>query len=404
MLELSFSCIMQKNKYLSNIKKMYTVKLFFYMHFFGAILVPFFTDWGGLNFSKVMYLNAWFMLWNFLLEVPTGTVADHFGRKASVILGTVAGVICMVTYVSYPHIVIFMLAEIIFALSLTLISGADNALIYDSLKSAGMEEKSKEVFGKMESFKLAGIIIGALIGAPMAKFLGLRMTFFLVTIPLFISFLISLTLKEVPYKVENGIHEKYGSKMFDGLKFFFKNKILMILTFDMAIVSAAAWIIIWFYQPMLKERGVDIIWFGLVHALMCVAQIVVMSNYRHIENLIGAKQTVLFIASMLTAFFYTVLGFSKSPMLAILSIVFAAAFGLTRGPLFTSYLNKFIPSEKRATVLSVTTMFQTFAIVIINVITGLLSKWSLNYTMIIISVFLIVVTIFSKIEEEFLID
>ncbi len=397
--------VMENREYLSNINKMYLIKMFFYMHFFGAILVPFFTDYGGLDFSTVMYLNAWFMLWNFILEVPTGTIADHFGRKISVILGAISGVICMMTYVVYPHILVFMLAEVIFALSLTLISGADNALIYDSLKKAGKENQSKEIFGKMESFKLAGIIIGALIGAPMAKYLGLRMTFFLVTIPLFISFLISLTLKEVPYKsVLNNEKEKYGAKIFDGLKYFFKHKVLMILTIDMAVVSAAAWIIIWFYQPMLRERGVDILFFGAVHAVMCLAQILVMSNYKSIEKLIGSKLSVLFIASLITALFYVVLGFSRSPILAIISIIFSAAFGLTRGPLFTSYMNKFIPSEKRATVLSVTTMFQTLAIVIVNVITGILSKWSMNYTMIIVGVFLVVVTIFSRIEEEHLID
>lgn len=396
---------MKKRNYLSNINTMYVIKLFFYMHFFGAILVPFFTDWGGLKFSTVMYLNAWFMLCNFLLEVPTGTVADYFGRKTSIILGTIAGIICMVTYVSYPHIFVFMLAELIFALSITLISGADNALVYDTLKISGKESSSKKVFGRLESFKLTGIIIGALVGAPLAKILGLRMTFFLVTVPLFFAFLLSLTLKEVSFD-ESELKEKdaYGSKMFDGLKYFFKHKVLMILTFDMAIVSASAWIIIWFYQPMLKERGIDIIYFGAVHAMMCVAQILVMSNYRNIEKLVGSKLSVLFIASLLTALFYVVLGFSNSPIIAIVSIVLSAAFGLTRGPLFNSYLNKFIPSDKRATVLSVATMFKTLAIVVVNVITGMLSKWSMNYTMIIVGVFLVVVTIFSRIEEEHLID
>ena len=36
----------------------------------------FYTDWGGLKLSEVLFLNSWFMLWNYLLEVPTGTVAD----------------------------------------------------------------------------------------------------------------------------------------------------------------------------------------------------------------------------------------------------------------------------------------------------------------------------------------
>lgn len=394
---------MRGNSLISNINKMYAIKLFFYMHFFGAILVPFFTDYGKLKFSTVMYLNAWFMFWNFLLEVPTGTVADYFGRKASVAIGAFAGIICMIVYTSYPHIIVFMIAEILFALSITLMSGADNALIYDTLKSVGKENESKVVYGRMESFKLAGIIIGALIGAPMAKVIGLRLTFFMVTIPLLISFVLALTLQEVEYeKVKED--KNYKNKMFDGLKYFFSHKILMILTSDMAIVSAFAWIIIWFYQPIIRSRGIDIAYFGFVHATMCIAQILIMSNYNKIEKLLGSKLTILFITSILTAFFYIILGISENLIISIMSIVLVAAFGLTRGPLYTSYMNKYIPSEKRATVLSVTTMFQTLAIVIVNIVSGLLSKWSMDYTMIIVGIVLIIVTVFSRIEEGFLID
>jgi hypothetical protein len=37
-----------------------------------------------------LFLNAWFMSWNFLLEIPTGTVADFLGRKFFLVLGIAA--------------------------------------------------------------------------------------------------------------------------------------------------------------------------------------------------------------------------------------------------------------------------------------------------------------------------
>ena len=45
------------DKYKSNIWKMYAVFLFFYMHFIAAVLVPFFTEWGGISYFRVLFLN-----------------------------------------------------------------------------------------------------------------------------------------------------------------------------------------------------------------------------------------------------------------------------------------------------------------------------------------------------------
>ena len=66
----------------SNIWKLQAIRLLFYMQFFSAVLVPFFTDWGGISLAQVLYLNAWFFLCNFLFEVPTGSVADFVASLA----------------------------------------------------------------------------------------------------------------------------------------------------------------------------------------------------------------------------------------------------------------------------------------------------------------------------------
>ena len=119
----------------SNLWKLQGIRLLFWMHFFSAVLVPFYTDWGGLSLAQVLYLNAWFFLCNFLFEVPTGSVADFLGRKASLALGSAVGIGAALLYVSRPSFLVFMAAEVLFAISYTLHSGADEALAYDSLKA-----------------------------------------------------------------------------------------------------------------------------------------------------------------------------------------------------------------------------------------------------------------------------
>src|SRR5438128_2276948 len=79
--------VMLLSGYRSNIWKLYLIRTLFWTHFFAAVMVPFYTQWGHLKLSTVFVVNAWFMLWNFFLEVPTGTIADFLGRKISLALG-----------------------------------------------------------------------------------------------------------------------------------------------------------------------------------------------------------------------------------------------------------------------------------------------------------------------------
>lgn len=80
----------------------------------------------------------------------------------------------ILTYVSYPNFYVFWAGETILAVAFTLKSGANEALLYDSLKTIGQEERSKKIFSSLESFKMAGILSGALIGGVLAKYGGLK--------------------------------------------------------------------------------------------------------------------------------------------------------------------------------------------------------------------------------------
>ena len=105
----------------------------FWMHFLSAVIVPFYTQWGGLTLAQMMAMNAWFMAWNFALEVPTGAVADVFGRKWSMVLGALCAAVAALVYVATHSIGVFLAAEVLYAVAYTLVSGADDALAFHQL-------------------------------------------------------------------------------------------------------------------------------------------------------------------------------------------------------------------------------------------------------------------------------
>lgn len=82
------------------------------------------------------------------MEIPTGVIADRFGRKTSIILGSIVLSIAALIYGSIPNFYNFLLGEFLFAIGVALISGADKAILYDSLKENNQEHLSVKIFSK----------------------------------------------------------------------------------------------------------------------------------------------------------------------------------------------------------------------------------------------------------------
>ncbi|MBD3279081.1 MAG: hypothetical protein GF390_00010 [Candidatus Pacebacteria bacterium] len=100
--------------------KIYRYYLFVFLKnlsFFAAVTVPFFMDWGGLAFWQISLTQSWFSFWLFVLEIPTGAVADYLGRKHSIALGALVVAVAALIYGSIPNFYVFLMAEFFFTLA-----------------------------------------------------------------------------------------------------------------------------------------------------------------------------------------------------------------------------------------------------------------------------------------------
>ena len=387
----------------TNISKIYAFKFFSSLGFMSGVLVPFFTEWGKISFTRLMILQAWFILWSFLLEVPTGAIADYFGRKYSLVLSALFSAVAFAIYTIYPSFYLFLGCEFLLAVSAALLSGADEAFIFDTLKKTGRSQQSKKIFSHTGSVELAGLMIAAPLGSFIASRWGLAMPVALQFFPMAIAFFISLTFQEP--KTEVKIESlRYLNIIKEGIKFFYQNRILKIIALDFLVIDSIAFLIIWLYQPLLKQAGINIIYFGIIHALIIIGEIIFMNSYTQLEKWLGGKRRLIFLSSVLTGVMFIIGGLTKYIPLVITVIILAGGFGLGRRPLFSSYLNKYIPSARRATVLSTVSMLRKFALVLLYPLIGLLVDYSLNYTLIILGTAAVIFSLFSGIREEHLVD
>ncbi len=361
-----------------NVPRLAAVRFLCWMHLMSAVIIPFFREWGRLSFVQIFGLQTWFMLMNFLMEVPTGAVADRFGRKVSVALGGFLLAAATLLYGSFPHIGVFVVGEALFAVALTLISGADEALAYDSLLACGRAAEASRVMSRLEAAKLAGILAGALSGAVVAARLGVRWPMLLQAIPMALSGVVALTLAEPPRGREDATERAgYGRLLSGGLHHFRSAPQLRALAIDQVACATVAWLVIWLYQLQLGRVGVPLAAFGVVHAAMGLGQVLFLSRVGSIERVVGGKVRLVRLTALVPALAMLGLAATTRVSASILLIVAAATAGLGRPPLFSGPVNRLIPSERRATVLSAVSAARTLAIAIVYPIVGALLDRSL---------------------------
>lgn len=352
--------------------------------FFSAVLIPFFTDWGHITLFQVQLLQSWFSLWVFIFEVPTGALADKIGRKHSIALGSFIVACAVLIYGSLPSYPIFLLAEMLFALGYAFTSGADQALLYDTLKSEGREDDSKKMLGRADAIHLLGIGLAAPIGSLLATRLGINAPMYLSAIPLLTAALIGWSIKEPKIHSEGSESPKYLEIVRRGFGQIKHSLLLRALALDSVMVSAAAYFVIWFYQPLLQRLGIPLIYFGYFHTLLLAVEIGISSNFALFEKFFGRDHHYLRSSAIVTALSFILVAIYPSLVTVIILVVIGGGIGLTRATYLTAIASKHIGSRERATVLSTLGMFRRLALVILNPLIGFIATGSLSLAIFIV--------------------
>ncbi|MBS3137241.1 MFS transporter [Candidatus Woesearchaeota archaeon] len=343
----------EKQKLEANIWKFYLFDIFEAMLFAVPIIVLFWQE-NGLSLTQIMILQSLFAIAIVLLELPTGYFADMYGRKNILLLSGISFVIAISIYSIGFSFAAFLLAELFFALALSLYSGTSSAFVYDTLKQLKRENEYKKIFGKAKYYGFIAMAFSQIIGGFVGK-INFRWTFYL-TIPFYLlTVFITISMHEPKRNkliVEKNNFKNHLRKLIKILKYSLINNIKMrwLIIFS-AIIYAVNSAGLWLYQPYFKLTGIDIAYFGIIFASFQIVS-AISSKYAHkIENKLGMKTSliilipIIFIGYLLT-----------SKIIFLFSFVFIYFFQFVRAfsdPIFSDYINKLTTSDIRATVLSV---------------------------------------------------
>jgi MFS family permease len=384
----------------SNITLLYIITFLAALYFYLPIITLYYLE-RGLNFLEINSLEAIIIGTSALAEIPTGIIADKFGRKLSIIIALFLQLIGEVIYIFADNYMLFALVAVIAGISWAFLSGCFDAMMYDSLKKEGREKEMQKVSGLNGSFKLSAGIIGSFVGGLIARDLKLNSFIFLIiitSISVGLAFLVSFFLKEPSSEYKHT--EQSPAKIFrDGINLLKTDKSLQRIVLLSIFATPFAGYLLTFYQPYFVQANVSGIWFGIALSIASLLG-VLASRYAYlIERIMGvAKGTLL--ATLMPGIFYILMAIVFHPWVSIIVFVIARGSMNLQKPLFADYTNRHIESNNRATVLSMIGMFSGIYVALMGLIIGIVADYALHYAFIFMGSIVIIGALLLRIKER----
>lgn len=116
-----------------------------------AIITLFMKHQVGLSMTEIMLLQGLFGFVTAAFEFPSGYLADRIGYRRSMIASSLLAIVGWCAYSAANDFWTIAAAEVLLGVALSLVSGTDAALLYESLLETGREASFGRWFGRFQS-------------------------------------------------------------------------------------------------------------------------------------------------------------------------------------------------------------------------------------------------------------
>ena len=334
----------------------------------------------GLSNLEAFAANAFFTAGMVLFEVPTGVVADSWGRRTSFLLGTITLAVSTFLYyllwqMSAPFLW-WAVVSVLLGLGFTFFSGAVEAWLVDALRFSGYEGGLETVLGRGQMVSGVAMLAGSVAGGVIAQATSLGVPFLVRVGVLVAMFAVAfLLMHDVGFTPERSPHPLRATRTVlkasvdGGLKHPPVRYIMLAAPFT----EGVGFYVFYALQPYLLQLFGDPRAYavaGLAAAIVAGADIVGGWMAPRIRKLVRKRTTVLIASNVVSSLILVVLLFTSTFWLALVLLALWAVVGAAGTPVRQAYLNDMIASKQRATVLSFDSLMGSSGGVVVQPLLG----------------------------------
>ncbi len=313
--------------------------------------IAYLTEYRGVSLFFVGLLETFFQFVGVFARVPAGAFADRFGRRNSLALGMAlegSGLFLFGLASSYPLI---LLSYVLWAGGSAFRDPVHAAYLYDALAAEGKERDFSRQFGRLSGFGMAGMLLGPLIGAPIAGWTSLQVPVLLSAVSYGSALVVALMLHEPPRTQRVAGSMGYVQTMARGVTELWRDRaaaLVVVIAAGLAFAAAAQMMLL---QPFLQSHNVPVGWWGLVLVPARLGAVAGSAYSYQLQRLLGERRAFALLIAIPVALLVGLTAVDHVAM--VLAIGAIMVVSMTREPVFTDYLNRRVSSEVRATVLAV---------------------------------------------------
>jgi len=319
------------------------------------IIVPFYQE-NNLSLTEIMLLKSVYSIVIVILELPSGYVADVLGRKKTLVYGSFLAAAGFIIYSFSGSYAGFILAEIALGAGHSFVSGADSAMLYDTLASGERQKEYTKYEGINASVGNFSEAFAGLAGGAIAL-ISLRMPFYFQAIIASSAIPASLLLVEPAHVLRWRSPSRFIGRVGGWMNIYFilrniilKEKDLRFNLLFSSIIGAATLQMAWFAQPLFEKMLLPLALFGVVWTTLNLVTGGSSILAHRIEKSLGERATLIIIA-VLIPLMMIVSGIIPAFAIIPLLVIFYFLRGMA-SPVLKDYINRHTESRIRATVMS----------------------------------------------------
>ncbi|MEZ4504056.1 MAG: MFS transporter [Dehalococcoidia bacterium] len=330
-----------------------------------AIWVIYLIDVRGLTLGQVLLFEAAYSTVVVLVEVPTGILADRFGRRPMLIAGSLGWGAAFTTFGLATTFETLLGSYILFAIGYSLFSGADTAFLFDTLRTLGRGDEFARRAGRLNGVSTVVTALFTLAGSLMVRWTPLAWPMVLSGVFSLVAAASALPLREPPAVERATSFFQAGAS---ATRRAVRTPQLRWAIAIAAVAQVGATIVFITFQPIVIDAGAPV-WSlgGFATAILLVSGLggwssgTLLGRYglnRTLRVLVAFTGLALFSGAFEVLWLF--------PLFILPAFVFEAVH-----PLVADYLARRVPDGERATMLSINELAAQIGGIVVTVALGI---------------------------------
>ena len=315
--------------------------------FFQAIFFVYYAERAGLTASTVLFLQSGNTALRALLDLPLGALADRTSRKGCLAGGMGCAFVGTALLLAAPALGTAIAAEALFGIAAALRSGADSALLFDTLRADGQVALYARTESRAQAAASLGSGASAVVGSLLAA-VDLRLPYAATLLSTGVGAALALGLDERRAPAD-GASLRRG-RMRDAARTVATTPALRWAVAVAVLAIVGSHVYYFLQQPWLRDLGVPLAAFGAIFAATKVVTALVNAVAHRVDERLGPRGATATMAAV-PAVGLAAMAASASPLASVLLLSRGLLDGLWM-PLVNVNVNRLVPSSLRATTLS----------------------------------------------------